>query len=44
MSVWEWLFLGVLVAVFPVLIPVAGIVLLAAVIGGATSEVNEDEM
>lgn len=44
MSVWEWLFLGVLVVVFPVLIPVSGIILLAAVIGGATSEVNEDEM
>ena len=44
MSIWEWLFLGVLVAIFPVLIPVAGIVLLVAVIGGATSEVSEDEM
>jgi|DEB0MinimDraft_4_1074332.scaffolds.fasta_scaffold05504_5 hypothetical protein len=44
MSVWEWLFLGILFAVFPVLIPISGIVLLAVVIGGATSEVNEDEM
>ena len=44
MSVWDWLFLGVLVTVFPVLMPFAGIVLIAAFIGGATSEVNKDEM
>jgi hypothetical protein len=35
MNVWEWLFLGVLVVVFPVLIPVAGVC-----IGGATSPVT----